>query len=349
MNFCHSPSSNAGRVFGFSRLLSPACARFSSVACLLFFAACLLPVAAAEKVQGKITVQLDWVAEPEHGGFYQAEARGFFREEGLDVTLIPGGPGAHVMPSVATGKADIGQADSTNTLLQQAEGLPVVQFAAVFQDDPSGILVHADSPVRRFEDLNGKTIIARPEWTFLKFLQKKYRIEFNIIPQNFSVAAFLSNKDALQQGYFIAEPYHITKAGGKMPRFLSTWDAGFRAYAVLVTNRRFAREHPEQLRAFLRAYIRGWRDYLEGNPAPAHAAMKKANPTNTDEFMMFSREKILDEKLVTGRDPDGGLDKIGRLNPARYATQISQLEELGILTKGKVTRANAITTEFLPK
>jgi NitT/TauT family transport system substrate-binding protein len=304
---------------------------------------------AADKAPVKITVQLDWVAEPEHGGFYQAAARGFFREEGLDVTLIPGGPGAHVMPSVATGKADIGQADSTNTLLQQAEGLPVVQFAAVFQDDPAGILVHADSSVKKFEDLQGKTIIARPEWAFLKFLEKKFSLKFTLIPQNFSVAAFLSNKEALQQGYFIAEPYHITKAGGKPPRFLSTWDAGFRAYAVLVTSRKFAREHPTELRAFMRAYIRGWREYLEGDPKSAHDAMKKANPTNTDEFMMFSRKMILDEKLVTGRDADGGPAKIGRLDPTRYATQIAQLEELGILPRGKVTTASAITTEFLPK
>lgn len=305
--------------------------------------------AADTKASAKITVQLDWVAEPEHGGFYQAHARGFFREEGLDVTLIPGGPGAQVMPSVATGRADIAQADSTNTLLQQAEGLPVVQFAAVFQDDPSGILVHADSTVRKFEDLNGRTIIARPEWAFLKYLEKKYQLKFTIVPQNFSVAAFMSNKEALQQGYFIAEPHHIVKAGGKMPRFLSTWDAGFRAYAVLITNRRFARERPNELRAFMRAYIRGWRDYLEGDPTPAHEAMKKANPTNTDEFMMFSRKMIHDEKLVIGRDRDGGPQKVGRLDPARYNTQIAQMEELGILAKGKVTTAIAITTEFLPR
>jgi NitT/TauT family transport system substrate-binding protein len=314
---------------------------------ILFFLVSLL-AHGAEKAPFKIRVQLDWVAEPEHGGLYQAQARGFFREEGLDVTLIPGGPGAFVMPSVATGKADIGQSDSTNTLLQQAEGLPVVQFAAVFQDDPSGILVSADSPVRRFEDLQGRTLIARPEWAFLKFLQKKYSLSFNIVPQNFSVAAFLANKEALQQGYFIAEPYHITKAGGKMPRFLSTWDAGFRAYAVLVTNRKFAREHPDELRAFVRAYRRGWRDYLEGDPAPAHAALKKANPNNTDDFMTFSRQAIIDEKLVTGHDRQGGPDQIGRLDPERYATQIRQLEELGILAKGKVTVDRAITTDFLP-
>lgn len=313
---------------------------------------CLLSAAlgahAADRPLVKVTVQLDWIAEPEHGGLYQAQARGFFRDEGLDVTLIPGGPGAFVMPSVATGKADIGQADSTNTFLQQAEGLPVVQFAAVFQDDPSGILVHADSPVRKFEDLQGKTIIARPEWAFLKFIQKKYALDVSIVPQNFSVAAFLGNKETLQQGYFIAEPYHIVKAGGKMPRFLSTWDAGFRAYAVLVTNKKFAREHPAELRAFVRAYIHGWRDYLEGDPAPAHAALKKANPDNTDEFMMFSRKMIIDERLVTGRDATGGAAQIGRLDPARYATQIAQLEDLGILPKGKVTTAQAMTTDFLP-
>ncbi len=303
---------------------------------------------AAEKPRTKVTVQLDWVAEPEHGGLYQAEARGYFRDEGLDVTLIPGGPGAHVMPSVATGRSDIAQAESTGTLLQQAEGLPVVQFAAVFQDDPSGILVHADSPVRRFEDLDKKTIIARPEWAFAKYLQKKYNLTLNIVPQNFSVAAFLGNKEALQQGYFIAEPHHIVQAGGKMPRFLSTWDAGFRAYAVLVTNRKFARENPDALKAFTRAYIRGWRDYLEGDPAPAHAAMKRANPTNTDEFMAFSRKMILDEKLVTGRDKDGGVQQIGRIDPARYATQIRQLEEIGMLPKGKLTPASTITTDFLP-
>lgn len=303
---------------------------------------------AADRPLKKITVQLDWIAEPEHGGFYQAQARGYFIAEGLDVTIIPGGPNAFVMQKVVTGKADIGQADSTNTLLQQAEGLPIVQFGAVFQDDPSGLLVNAGSSVKTFADLDHKTVIARPEWAFLKYIQKKYNITLSIVPQNFSVAAFLGDKEAIQQGYSIAEPYHIVKAGGKMPRFLSTWEAGFRAYAVLVTSRKFAREHPAELKAFMRAYAHGWRDYLEGDPAPAHAALKKANPNNTDEFMTFSRQQIIDNQLVTGRDAGSGPAQIGRLDPARYTTQIKQLEELGVLKPGKVTTAQAMTTDFLP-
>lgn len=296
----------------------------------------------------KLTVQLDWVAEPEHGGFYQAQAKGFFAAEGLDVTIIPGGPNAFVMPKIATGQADIGQADSTNTLMQQAQGLPVVQIGAVFQDDPSGLLVNADSSVHDFKDLEGKTIIARPEWAFLAFLRKKYDLHFNVVPQNFSVAAFLGDKEAIQQGYYIAEPYHIVKAGGKKPRFLSTWQAGFRAYAVLVTNHRFAREHPAELRAFMRAYIKGWQDYLTGDPTPGNEAMKKANPNNTDEFMAASRQLIIEGKLVTGRGPHGGLNQVGRLDPARYAKQISQLEDLGILPAGKLTVDQVMTTKFLP-
>lgn len=306
---------------------------------------CAAAIAAAPT---KISVQLDWVPEPEHGGLYQALARGFFREAGLDVTLIPGGPGVQVMPSVATGKVDIAQADSTSTLLQQAEGLPFVQFAAVFQDDPSGILVHAGSPVRQFSDLNGQTVIARPGWPFLKFLEQRYHVKLNIVPQNFSVAAFLGNKLALQQGYFIAEPFHITQAGGQPPRFLSTWDAGFRSYAVLITNKKFAREHPVELSAFTRAYVRGWRDYLEGDPTPAHEALKKAHPPNSDAFLAFSRQAIIAEKLVTGRDANGGSRNIGRLESARYAQQIAQLEALGLLPKGKLTPATAFTSEFGP-
>ncbi len=295
----------------------------------------------------KITVQLDWVAEPEHGGFYQAQARGFFAEAGLEVELIPGGPNAFVMQKIATGQADIGQADSTNTLLAIAQGLPVIQVGAVFQNDPSVLMLHAENPITRFEELNGKTIMARPEWAFLPYLKKKYGIEFQLIPFNFSVANFIANPDFIQQGYYIAEPYFITQGGAKAPKYLYAWDAGFDAYAVLAANKTWAARHPEQLRAFIAAYIRGWRDYLEGDPAPAHALMKTANPKNTDEFMMFSRGMIIDEQLVIGR-VNGGPDQIGRISRERFQTQISQLEELGILEKGRLKVDQVMTTDYLP-
>jgi NitT/TauT family transport system substrate-binding protein len=295
----------------------------------------------------RITVQLDWVAEPEHGGLYQALAKGYFREAGLDVVLVQGGPNAFLMPKLATGKADIGQTDSTSTLLAIAQGLPVIQIGAVFQNDPTVLMLHADNPVKRFEDLNGKTIMARPEWAFIPYLKRKYHIEFNTIPQSFSVANFVSNPDFIQQGYYTAEPYYIVKGGAKYPKFLFVWDAGFDAYAALVANRPWAERNPERVRAFMAAFIRGWREYIEGDPAPANALMKSVNPNLNDDFLQFCRGMIIKEKLVIGRGAsDDSL--VGRISRERFALQISQLEELGILQKGRLTVDQVMTTDYLP-
>jgi NitT/TauT family transport system substrate-binding protein len=295
----------------------------------------------------RVTVQLDWIPEPEHGGFYQAEARGFFRAAGLDVVLLPGGPNAFALQKIATGQADIAQQDSTNVLLAIAEGLPVIHIGAVFQNDPSVLMLHADNPVSRFEDLNGKTIMARPEWAFIPYLKKKYGIDFKLIPQNFSVANFVGNRDFIQQGYYIAEPFHIVRGGAQPPKFLYAWDAGFDAYTVLAANRPWVEKNPETARIFLAAYIRGWNDYLQGDPTAAHALMKQGNPNASDEFLAFSREQIIRERLVTGRKPSEG-DLTGRVTEDRFRTQILQLEELGILPAGKLSVDRVVRTDLLP-
>lgn len=296
-----------------------------------------------------ITVQLDWVAEPEHGGFYQAQAQGYFAAAGLDVTLIQGGPNAFPTQKVAAGQVQFAQADSTNTILAIGEGLPITQVAAVFQQNPSVLMLHAENPITSFEELDGQTIMARPEWAFLPYLKKKYAIDFQLIPFNFSVANFIADRNFIQQGFYIAEPFFIEQGGGQKPNFLYAWDAGFDSYVVLVANSAWATAHPEQSRAFLAAYIRGWDDYLHGDPTPAHELMKQENSNNTDAFLAYSRQMIIDEKLVTGRGPDGGSAKIGQIEASRFATQIEQLEELGILKPaGKLSADQVMTQDYLP-
>ena len=297
----------------------------------------------------KITVQLDWVAEPEHGGFYQALARGFFVEEGLDVTLIPGGPNAFATQKVASGQAQFAQADSTNTILAIAQGIPVTNFAAVFQNDPSVLMLHADSPVTRFEDLAGKTIMARPEWAFIPYVKKKYGIEFGLIPQNFQLANFIAATNDLQPAFDNAEPYHVARESKDTVKTkdLYPWDAGFDAYVVVIANKPWLGKNPDAARAFYRAYVRGWKDYLEGDPAPAHDLMKKANPAATDDYLAFSRQMIIDEKLVTGRTSTD-TSQIGRLSPDRFQIQLTQLRDLAILKKD-LTVDEVVTTAHQEK
>ena len=314
---------------------------------LTMFMVLLTLTAGCSRQSNAIVVQLDWVAEPEHGGFYQALAKGYFKAAGLDVTIIPGGPNANVMQKIAAGQADIGQADSTNSILAIAQSTPLIAIGAVFQNDPSVLMLHAENPVSRFEDLNGKSIMARPEWAFLPYLRKKYGIDFKVIPQNFSVANFIVDKNFIQQGYYIAEPYHITRGGAQEPKYLYAWDAGFDAYTVLIANQPWAAAHADQLRAFMQAYIHGWQDYLEGDPKPAHELMKRANVNNTDEFLAYSRAKIISEKLVIGRQ-NGSAKQIGHISPERFQTQLNQLEDLGILAKDRLTVEQVMTTSYLP-
>jgi NitT/TauT family transport system substrate-binding protein len=297
----------------------------------------------------KITVQLDWVAEPEHGGFYQALARGFFRDEGLDVTLIPGGPNAFATQKVASGQAQFAQADSTNTILAIAQGIPVINFAAVFQNDPSVLMLRTENPITKFEDLAGKTIMARPEWAFIPYLKKKYGIEFGLIPQNFSLANFIADKNFIQQAFYIAEPYHVAKESKDTVKvkYLYPWDAGFDAYVVIIANKPWLEKNPAAARAFYRAYVRGWKDYLEGDPTPAHDLMKKANSAAADDFLAFSRKMIIDEKLVIGRNATDA-SQIGRLSPERFQTQLTQLRDLDILKKD-LTVADVVTTAYQEK
>jgi len=290
----------------------------------------------------KLTVQLDWVAESEHGAFYTAQARGFFRDENLDVTLLQGGPNAYSLNKVATNQAQLGQADSTNVLLAIQSGAPLVNIAALFQHDPSVLMMQEANPVKDWKDLDGRTIMARPEWAFLPYLRKKYGISFSVIPQNYDLGHLAVDSSFIQEGFYIAEPYQLVTKGIKL-KFLTCWDTGFDAYNTIFTNRNFAREHGEQLRGFLRALYRGYQEYAEHDPAPAHAIMLKINPKVTPEYLDWSRQQILTARLPRGEDAD-----YLTITPARYQRQISQLEELGILPASALKVEDVMDASFLP-
>ncbi len=310
------------------------------------------PAEGKEKSPAKIVVQLDWVAEPEHGGLYQALAKGFFIEAGLDVTLNQGGANAYPLQKVATGVAQFAQSDSTSVLQAINEGLPLINIAAVFQHDPSVFMLHEENPISKWEELNGKTVMARPEYVFLPYLKKKYGIDFKVIPQNFGLGQFVADKNFIQQGFYIAEPFYLIKNGAK-PKWLYVWDAGFDAYTIIFSNKDFVKNNPEVTRKFIAAYIRGLRDYIEGDPTPAHEMMAKINPKAAQnlvefkEFLNFSRGQIIKEHLADGHRERG--ETYGKITAERFANQIHQLEDIDVLKKGKLTAADVMTDVYLPK
>lgn len=294
----------------------------------------------------EIKVQLDWVAEPEHGGIFTAVANGYFEEEGLTLDITQGGAGAYPLNKVGSGVADIGQADGTSVILAAANGAPLLNIAAIFQQDPSVLMLQKGNPISDWSELDGKTIMARPEWPFLTFLQNRFGITFEVIPQNFQLNRLIQDETFIQQGFYIAEPFYVEQEGVEL-KYLYVWDAGFDAYTTLFTNKRFAREHPEEIRAFLRALKRGYIEYMEGDPGPAHAIMLEINPKVTPEFLDWSRNMMLQEKLHKG-NPSGFFADYLEITEERFANQIQQLVDLEVIEAGAISVADVMTTEFLP-
>lgn len=288
-----------------------------------------------------INVQLDWVAEPEHGGFYAAEAAGYFKDEHLEVHLIQGGANVYVMQKVGTNQAQLGQADSTNSLVAIQNGLPVINVASLFQHDPSVLMMQEACPVKTWQDLEGRSIMARPEWAFLPYLRAKYHLNFKVIPQSFDNGRLAHDPNFIQMGYYIAEPFRLEQQGVKL-KYLFPWDTGFDAYTTLIANRDFVRDHPEELKAFLRALRRGYATYFNGDPAPAHALMRQVNQRAEKDYVEWSRKQIISAHL--DRLTDGNFLDISE---ERYRRQIEQLEGLGILKPGAVTVSQAMNSAFL--
>lgn len=275
-----------------------------------------------------VTLQLDWFPEPAHGGFYQAIARGYFEAEGLDVTILAGGPGGRPTQKVASGQVEFSMGRSDDMMMAAEQGLPVLIVAALMQRDPQALMVHADHPVRDFADLDGRAVMAYPGSAWIPYLKKHYDIEFDLMPMSFGLARFMAEPDLIQACFVTDEPFRVRNQGVAV-RTLLISDSGYDPYRVIVTHRPFAAENPEVVRAFVAASIRGWEDYLFGDPSPAHDLIAAANDHMDAAQMTYSHTQMREQGFVQG-DPAQG-EQIGQLDPNRLHAHARLLHGMQIL------------------
>jgi NitT/TauT family transport system substrate-binding protein len=307
------------------------CGFLLSLAALLG-AGCQRPQSAAgdESSLTKIILQADWYPQPEHGGFYTALANGYYRDEGLDLAILPGGPYVVVEQQVAAGTAQFGMGSSDKTLESIADGQPLVAVAATMQRDPQGIMVREGSPIHSFADLNGHTVAIKPGSTWFEYLVKRYQLKnVHEIPATMSVANFVADPSYIQQAFATSEPFFAHQAGVET-RVLLTSDAGYNPYRVTFTTRDFLQRHPEIVTKFVRASLKGWREYLH-DPAPAHEVIAKLNPALNPDWMHFTWQALRDGHFVTGNDTSGA--RLGKMEAARWTTMYQQLLDLRVIER----------------
>ncbi|MBT5903366.1 MAG: ABC transporter substrate-binding protein [Opitutaceae bacterium] len=275
-----------------------------------------------------VQLQLDWFPEPAHGGFYQALKQGFYEDVGLAVEILPGGPGGRPTQKVASGQVPFSMGRSDDMMLAAAQGLPVLIVAGLMQHDPQALLLHEDNPVNTFADLDGRAVMAYPGAAWIPYLQKRFDIKFDLHPMSFGLARFIADPNLIQACFVTDEPFRLRQEGVPVKTLLLS-DSGYDPYRVIVAHRPFAEAHPEIVRAFVAASIRGWQDYIRGNPAPAHDLISRENDHMTQDQMVFSHSEMIIQRFVDG-DPAAG-EEIGALDPVRLNHHAKLLHDLGVL------------------
>ena len=313
----------------------------------IFGAALALPRAATAE---SVAFGTDWKAEAEHGGFYQAIATGIYKRYGLEVNLRPGGPQVNHAQLLAAGVLDFNIASNSFVPLNfVAEKIPMVAVAAIFQKDPSVLIAHPSEGGDSLAAFKGRPIMISGDtrvtsWLFLK--EKFGYTDDQIRPYSFSVAPFLADQKAIQQGYLTSEPYTIEKEGVH-PVVLLLADAGYGSYGALIeTSEKLVREQPDLVQRFVNASIEGWYSYLYGDPAPGNALIKRDNPEMTDALIAYGMEKMKAYGIL-----DSGEAKqygIGAMSEARWRDFFDTMVKAGLYPAG-MDFEKAYTLQFINK
>jgi len=309
----------------------------------------LLASATAARAEDAVSFGLDWVAEAEYGGYYQALATGLYQKHGLKVTIRQGGPQVNQMQLMMAGRLDFNLGGGRAIEFVQ-QNLPFVAIAAIFQKDPSVLIAHPGQGNDSFEALKGKPILigadTRASWW--RFLAGKYGYsDSQIRPYTFNMQPFLADKKLVQQGYLGSEPFSIEQAAHFKPVVLMLADAGYAGYAnIVTTSRKMVAEHPDIVQRFIDASIEGWYSYLYGDPTPANKLIKQDNPEMPDALIAYGHDIMKTRGIV---DSGAALRLgIGAMTDERWARFYKSMADVGVYPKGLDVK-QAYTLQFVDK
>lgn len=305
------------------------------ISAIIAFAPAAAAPASASSLD-KVSFGTNWLAEGEQGGFFQALADGTYRQYGLDVTIVPGGPNVNNRILLIAGKIDFFL--SANTLQSfdaVTNKVPLVDVAAIFQKDPQVFLAHPESHVTKLQDLKPLTLFVSKEGipTYFQWLKSEYGFsEDKVKPYTSNPQPFLADKHSAMQGYVTSEPFAIEKKAGFKPTVILLADYGFNAYSTLIETRwNLVETKPDLVQRFVDASIIGWYHYLYGDNKPGNDLIKKLNPEMTDEVLAYSVAKMKEYGIVDSGD--AVRNGIGAMTDARIASFFDKMVRAGVVRR----------------
>jgi NitT/TauT family transport system substrate-binding protein len=305
----------------------------------------------AQTALDKVSFGTNWIAEAEHGGFFQAVADGTYKAYGLDVTIVPGGPNDNNRMLLISGKLDFFMA--ANTLMSfdaVTNNVPVVTVAAMFQKDPQVLLTHPEAKITKLEELKPLTLFVSKEGisSYFQWLKSEYGFsEEKVRPYTFNSQPFIANKQSAMQGYVTSEPFAIEKSAAFKPGIILLADYGFNTYSTLIETRsELIDKKPDLVQRFVDASIVGWYHYLYGDNAPANEMIKKLNPEMTDDLLAYSIARMKEYGIVDSGDSLH--DGIGAMTDARMASFFDKMVRAHVV-RSDIDYRKAYTLRFINK
>lgn len=291
---------------------------------LTLLLACSTPAPEAQPVapsRKALKVALNWFPEPEFGGFYDALLNGTYGAAGLDVTLVPGGPGVPVLEMLASGQVDVAISGADDLLLKRARGLDAVAIFPGFQDSPVGLMVHAEAGLTALAQVQSGTIAIEAGSPFQLYLWASQGWEGKVamVPTSGGLGAFAADPTLIQQAYVTSEPC-VAEGQGVHVNFIPGREAGWNPYASLavVAGRD---TQAAWVAAFAAASKEGWTHYLRA-PAVANAEISRLNPDMPLERMGCIAERQAPYVV--------GTDGLGAMTSARWKQAADALTKVGL-------------------
>jgi NitT/TauT family transport system substrate-binding protein len=296
--------------------------------------------AAANK---RFSLTLDWVPEPEFGGFYAARESGAFGRQGLDVDIKPRGQG-ETWKLVSESVTDFATTSADQVLVAREQGADVVAIFAVYQTSPQGIMVHKARGFTKIDDVFGNPgTLEAEDATWLKYLRGKFPgSKVTLTSNSPGIATFLAKPDLSKQCFITSEPVQAAAAKSDPQAFLIA-DAGYNPYTTVVIARGdMIRKDPESVRKMILALREGWRAYLD-NPAAANAVMGKLN--REMDAATFAEVARIQAPLIETEETKKSA--LGEMTAARWQTLAQQLVDLAVIKAAPAPEKNFVTLEGL--
>lgn len=292
------------------------------------------PASAADTV--KASLRLKWLPQAQFAGFYVAVQKGYYRAEGIDLTINPGGPNLLAENLVATGADTFGLSGGTDSVFAARDkGLPVVCIGVSHQVTPFVFVARKDGPVKTLADFKGQTVttwFTGANYVLNAILAKEgiKPDEVKIQPQQVSVTPFVDGAVAVATATYYNELYAIqSRMGRDALRTFVPEDYGVTfPRDTLIVSEATLRDKPDLVKGFLRASMKGWRDAF-ADPKGAVDTVMAIAPTLDrahQEFMLTEVKRL----MTAGAAKERGLFAI---DPGAIAKVQDLLLQAKVITK----------------